>query len=154
MKIPMSDSDRKFLPRFIRKGKISSYSECVGLRGFEPPTPGPPDQCANQTAPQPASTPRYRGYATDPQFTSGSTYLLNAPVNTLQSPPAQIDHRANQNEPEMPGDRTRSFGVSQPVPARGAVALLGQEADIEIPVACLTPGHGQHSITESTPGPN
>lgn len=25
----------------------------VGLRGFEPPTPCPPDKCANQTAPQP-----------------------------------------------------------------------------------------------------
>ncbi len=25
----------------------------VGARGFEPPTPGPPDQCANQTALRP-----------------------------------------------------------------------------------------------------
>ena len=24
----------------------------VGARGFEPPTPGPPDQCANRTAPR------------------------------------------------------------------------------------------------------
>ncbi|GEM_PF-3728889 len=38
----------------------------VGLRGFEPPTPGPPDQCANQTAPQPAAKPRYLGWRSDP----------------------------------------------------------------------------------------
>ncbi len=31
----------------------------VGLRGFEPPTPGPPDQCANRTAPQPAVSPSW-----------------------------------------------------------------------------------------------
>ena len=41
-------------------GRERGRSECsglghisVGLRGFEPPTPGPPDQCANRTAPQP-----------------------------------------------------------------------------------------------------
>ena len=29
--------------------------EEVGARGFEPPTTGPPDQCANQTALRPES---------------------------------------------------------------------------------------------------
>ena len=33
------------------KGK--SLENMVGARGFEPPTPGPPDQCANQAALRP-----------------------------------------------------------------------------------------------------
>ena len=49
----------------------------VGLRGFEPPTPGPPDQCANQTAPQPAATPRYLGYRSDPHVELAQVICCN-----------------------------------------------------------------------------
>ncbi len=45
----------------------------VGLRGFEPPTPGPPDQCANQTAPQPAMGSRYLGLGADTQALMGQS---------------------------------------------------------------------------------
>ena len=68
---PIGNQSSNVIPLQEEKDHIG-----VGLRGFEPPTPGPPDQCANQTAPQPATTSRYRGYATDPQLLGTSTYLL------------------------------------------------------------------------------
>ena len=39
-------------------GADVSRHHSVGLTGFEPATPGPPDRCANQAAPQPAVDPR------------------------------------------------------------------------------------------------
>ena len=35
------------------KNCLNLRRKMVGARGFEPPTPGPPDQCANQAALRP-----------------------------------------------------------------------------------------------------
>ena len=44
------------LPTGTRRSEIGSDLPLfVGLRGFEPPTFGPPDRRANQAAPQPAT---------------------------------------------------------------------------------------------------